>query len=244
MTSRESILEEVRRIFRRDGKPPGIEAFQRETGIRKPEWHGVYWRGWGEALAEAGLKPNLMNQKLPVDEVLRKYIEAVRHYGRIPAAVDIRMYTRGRPDFPGHTTFDNHFGGKTGLIEALRAFVSKNSGFEDVAALLPEQAVEQSGGKPIVEGSVYLLKSGSHYKIGRSDEIEKRVKQITVALPEAVTLVHAITTDAPRHRGLLASTFRGRASERRMVSAYCGRPSCIQAQEVPIAPLAQVHFAA
>jgi hypothetical protein len=45
------------------------------------------------------------------------------------------------------------------------------------------------------EGLVYLIQSGPHYKIGRSDELERRVKQIRVALPEAATLVHSIRTE-------------------------------------------------
>lgn len=44
---------------------------------------------------------------------------------------------------------------------------------------------------------MYLLQSGPHYKIGRSDELEKRVKQISIALPESVKLAHAIKTDDP-----------------------------------------------
>ena len=47
------------------------------------------------------------------------------------------------------------------------------------------------------EASVYLLKFGDFYKIGRSDEIERRVKQISVSMPEQVTLVHSICTDDP-----------------------------------------------
>lgn len=47
------------------------------------------------------------------------------------------------------------------------------------------------------EGFVYLLKSGDHYKIGRSDELERRVKEIRLALAEAVVLLHAIKTDDP-----------------------------------------------
>jgi hypothetical protein len=42
-----------------------------------------------------------------------------------------------------------------------------------------------------------MLKSGDHYKIGRSAELEKRVKSIRVALPEAASLVHEIKTDDP-----------------------------------------------
>ena len=47
------------------------------------------------------------------------------------------------------------------------------------------------------EGYVYLLKSGNHYKVGRSEQLERRVKQVSVALPEQVTLEHAIRTDDP-----------------------------------------------
>ncbi len=113
------------------------------------------------------------------------------------------MYSRSRQDFPGHSTFTNHFGNKAGLVAALVEWVHENEDFADLIALLPEQKeelperTENTSSPSPTEGFVYLLKSGNYYKIGRSEELERRVKQISVALPEKVTLEHAIRTDDP-----------------------------------------------
>jgi hypothetical protein len=100
-------------------------------------------------------------------------------------------------DFPNEKSMLSAFGGKANLLRRLGEWARANPGYEDVAAMAPE-LIETDDPQPTpLEGFVYLIRSGSHYKIGRSDELERRVKQIRVALPEAATLVHSIRTDDP-----------------------------------------------
>ena len=177
-------------------------ASARAEGLREGDRHPDArvvrhpFASWGEALKEAGYEPNKKQGKFSSEQVLQKFAEAVRHFGRIPAEIEIRMYTRNRHDFPSHSTFTNHFGNKVGLVAALADWVRKNDDFADLVAFLPEPKEDNVTVQP-VEGFVYLLKSGNHFKIGRSEELERRVKQISVALPEEVTLEHAIRTDDP-----------------------------------------------
>ncbi len=46
----------------------------------------------------------------------------------------------------------------------------------------------------LLSGQVYLLKAGPFYKIGKSKNAEKRIKQIKLQLPYPVEVVHVITT--------------------------------------------------
>ena len=205
MPTREHIINEIRRIAKRNGRAPGRESFEKETGVRRSEWHGVHFRSWGDAVREAGYEPNAMQRRYSPEHVLRKYAEAVRYFGRIPAEIDLRGYSRDRKDFPGHSTFTNHFGTKDGLIAALAKWVRESGEFPDLVDLLPEPAeidssppsAEVDSSTSPAEGYVYLLKSGNHYKIGRSDQLERRVREIRVALPEELTLEHTIRTDDP-----------------------------------------------
>jgi hypothetical protein len=183
------------------GKAPGKELFRSETGIADSEWYGKLWVRWNDAVVDAGLTPNEMRGRLSSDLVLDKFAEVCRHYGRPPSSAELRFYARQTPNFISHNTFDAHFGSKAGVIAALRDRASAR-GETDLVALLPEATLPQPdtpnpNSNSLADGWVYLLQSGPHFKIGRSDELEKRVKQISVSLPEKVELVHAIKTDDP-----------------------------------------------
>lgn len=195
---RDQILSEIRRFANASGgKPPGRSLFEAQTGIPTSAWYGVYWSKWSQAVEEAGFTPNTFNKKLNEEFVLTKFAQACRHFGKVPTAVEARMYKRVDPEFPSKNAVLSS--GKADLLHRLAAWVRNRKGYEDVASMLGDlpSPVAPTSDFSLKVGLVYLIKSGTHYKIGRSDEIERRIKEIRLALPEAANLIHAIRTDDP-----------------------------------------------
>jgi hypothetical protein len=194
------ILAEIRRIATGNGgKPPGAQLFRSATGIIESKWRGIYWARWGDALGEAGYSANEWQGRLDTAQLLRRVAEITRERGAIPTYSELELMRRSDPSVPNPKTLRQHFSGRAGLIETLRSYCDGNEGFDAVRLALPkpeEEALRREGGNPD-EGWVYLLKSGHYYKVGRSDQLEARVKKISIALPEATALIHAIRTDDP-----------------------------------------------
>lgn len=196
---RDKILSEIKRLAEANGgQPPGRRLFESETGIPESAWFGRYWPRWGDAVVEAGFTPNTVNKKLDETFVLTKLAQACRHYGRIPASMELRLYKKIDPDFPNEKVMLAGYGGKAGLVRRLAEWARGDDAYADIVTMVGEEAASEEAPKIIAqEGLVYLIKSGAHYKIGRSDELERRVKEIRIALPEAATLIHSIRTDDP-----------------------------------------------
>lgn len=194
---RVTILKEIARLSKANGRPPGARSFSAETGISQNRWYGVYWSKWSDALAEAGYAANSWQGRFNSDAVLAAVAEACLRQGSILTTPEMKMLRKIDPTFPNPKTVAAHFGNRAGLIEALRELCGRDEAFKLLSAALPEPAKVKSVGNGATEGWVYLLKSGLHFKIGRSDQIERRVKEISIALPETTALVHAIRTDDP-----------------------------------------------
>jgi hypothetical protein len=196
---KETILDNIRQLAEQnDGLAPGMVRFERETGIAVSDWRGKYWSKWSEAVAEAGVELADFTPKTESEVVLKGYRAACIAYGRIPTEPEFKIFARQQPMAVSASTVLRHFGSKSALVEALRAWATKNG--DDVLLPLIPTAIEHSstaGGERLQEGLVYLLQSGAHFKVGRSYELEKRIKQISISLPEKVELVHAIKTDDP-----------------------------------------------
>jgi len=195
---RERILSEIKRIaLANGGQSPGMGHFEDETGIRPNDWKGKIWARWGDAIREAGFQPQELKQKTKPEFVFLKLVEACRLYKKFPTQTELQLMKQSRPDFPWYTTLTNNFANKAKMQSDFYDWVSERAEFDDVLAMLPEKVNQITKTSAANEGYVYLIKSGAFYKIGRGDELEKRIKQIRTALPDASTLEHSIRTDDP-----------------------------------------------
>lgn len=198
---RQHIISEIQRLAALNGgQAPGNQAFVTATGIKETKWRGKYWARWGDALIEAGFEPNAWTGKSDVTAILDGLTEACRHYGRLPTTSELKMLRASRPSIPSPKTVNGVLGGHAEMLAALRRHTASKSEYADVLTMLPADPpprLARLTGAKSVDGHVYLIKSGDFYKIGRSDELERRVKEIRIALPDAATLMHSIATDDP-----------------------------------------------
>jgi hypothetical protein len=204
MLDREHILSEIRRCAAVNGGVPlGRQRFEAATGIRESDWAGRYWVRWSEAVDEAGLATNLFNQAHSEDHLLRQLALLVRELGRFPVRAELDLRRRQDAAFPSAKTFER-FGNKEARIAKLVEYCASDptlSGVYEICAPLitpqpmQDEATDAPSGR--TDGYVYLVKSGKHYKIGRSNSAGRRFYEIGLQLPEELKVIHHVQTDDP-----------------------------------------------
>jgi len=115
------VITEIRRLASQNGKAPGKELFERETGIQSSEWYPKLWLRWSDAVKEAGLKPNKFNERTADEYVLEQYCKFVSELGHVPVTGEIRNRASSDSSFPAHNVFQR-YGGKEKLVETAVAF--------------------------------------------------------------------------------------------------------------------------
>jgi hypothetical protein len=99
------IIEEIKRTARENrGSPLGIARFEAETGIKSSDWMGKFWPRWGDALAEAGFQPNILQGPRNEDELLERLATLARELGHFPVANELKLKARTEPGFPWHNS--------------------------------------------------------------------------------------------------------------------------------------------
>lgn len=198
------------------GKPLGIRAFEKATGVRLADWFGKYWKAWGDAVAEAGYSPNSMNGRIADQALFEQLALLTRELGRVPVKGDLRLKRVSDSGFANDKVFER-LGSKSERIERLREFCAQNSAWTDVLAFLPSPRLTQNDSdsnspSQLPEGTVYMVRLGHHYKIGHTNSMGRREYELNLQLPERVKLIHTITTDDPE--GIEAYWHRRFASKR------------------------------
>lgn len=197
MVSKEHILAEIRRTADENGGVAvGKQRFATETGIRESDWSGRYWSRWSDALVEAGYEPNTLNARLADDLVLSRFAEEVRRLGRMPTHAELGLRRRTDETFPSPNVF-TRFGSKRALAARL---LKVYPDLADLIGPLPteeERTPDTQRPAHVEFGFVYLLRSGKHYKIGKSNSFGRRERELAIQLPERAQTVHVIRTDDP-----------------------------------------------
>lgn len=203
MITKETILAAIDRTARSNGgRALGRDAFQRETGIRESDWLGRYWTKWSDVLVEAGYEANSMTVRLEDELVLDALIGAIRELGKFPTYAELKLRRRTDPTFPSHGTIAAR-GTKAELAGQIARLLDlrqdNDPQVREALALVqtkgpnePERPTEEE-----LDGAVYMLQVGKHYKIGRTNAFGRRERELAIQMPERASTVHVISTDDP-----------------------------------------------
>lgn len=201
---RDFIIAEIKRTAAENGgRPLGRRRFAAETGIKESDWYGKYWTTWGAAVQAAGFSPNKKQERLGDEVLLDKLVSLIHELGRFPVFAELRMKARTDKAFPSHNTF-RRFGGRAELAARLVSHCESADTHADVVSICRPIASEaklddegEDRSQPQELGSVYLIKAGRYYKIGRSNSAGRREYELAIQLPEKPKTVHVIRTDDP-----------------------------------------------
>ncbi len=198
---RQQILDEIRRTAEANGgKPLGWRRLESEAGIKEHHWK-QYWARFGDAQREAGCEANAKTEAFGNDKLIEFLVGLTRELGRCPTHADIRVKCNASPDWPSHRVFDRNLGSKAQMMGLVAEHCRANPGNEDVLALCAsaEVIVDEPDTKPDTsnDGFVYLMKSGRYYKIGKTNHVGRRERELAIQLPDAAATVHSIKTDDP-----------------------------------------------
>lgn len=204
MTKEEILAEISRTAAANNGVPLGKARFAEATGIREHDWRGRFWARWNDALIEAGLPPNRLQQRRDRDEVLASLVAEIRRLGRMPTVAELHLRRRKDPTFPSARVFER-FGPKAQWPEQILTYCQGRLDCADVASIVTplirkahaENPEHVGDHRPTADGFVYLLRSGRYYKIGHTLDVGRRRYDLAIQLPDAVSEEHVIRTDDP-----------------------------------------------
>ncbi|HTK03220.1 MAG TPA: GIY-YIG nuclease family protein [Alphaproteobacteria bacterium] len=206
MLTKEDILKEIQKWAKENGgNSPSEKTLREKVGIPKWDWI-AYWPKITDMQREAELIPNdFDNTKYSNQDLCKKFIKLMREKGKWPSRDEMDFERRHNPKFPASATFYDKFGKVRGLALTILGYVKDKKGYDDVVEIcnpilekfeqneLSEKYSPEGG-----RGYVYLLKTtlknATAYKIGKTKDLARRIKQLRQP-SNREELIHSIETD-------------------------------------------------
>jgi len=206
MSNKEHILKEIIKCASETGKTPSEKNFYEYSGLGIYDLHKNGWANYGELVREANLTPNKFDKtKYNRDQLRRLFIKVIREEKKWPTRglLDIRHFRN--KNFPDSSTFYKNLGQVKELALGILDFIQDKQGYDDIAeicnsvhAIFESDITETTNLDKGSVGYVYLLKSSLNnavaYKIGKTKNLEQRLKQLRQ--PSNIEEpIHSIKTD-------------------------------------------------
>ena len=203
--NREGILEAMRSLARKLGRVPGENTFRSYTGISRSEMWNLGFAKYSEAVEAAGLEPNRLQVAFNTSELLAKLAVLTRQLGKFPTKGDLKVARSKDGSIPSYEAYvrlgEQLYNRIPGI---LLKFCHYQKDFADVIPLVESRIPSESVGEKQsikapqkVAGYVYLAKHGQDYRVGRSNDVVRRGREISLILPQELEHVHIIETDDP-----------------------------------------------
>lgn len=200
----QKILGAVKRLaVENGGEPPGERAFYSQSGLTLIHLRRAGFANYGEARERAGFGRGAMQGSYSEDELFEPLARLTRDKGRFPTKgeIDVARFATGTPSYSAYSRSTR----RGPLRERFVEWCGSRPEFADVAELLQRHAAPpnrspQAPSRKLVTGFVYLLRYGStgrDFKIGCTDNVDRRESQIDMMSPTDVRRIHVIETDDP-----------------------------------------------
>lgn len=145
-----------------------------------------------------------MQEALSDEVLVANYARLAQRLSRLPIQGELIRESKTNASFPGEKTF-RRFGGKGKLLRRVIEFCRANAGYEDVLEFCESALGAQKHDavpldvpkSKITTGFVYLMKSGPHYKVGRTNSLARREWELGIKIPVPPRTIHYIETDDP-----------------------------------------------
>lgn len=216
--TRDRIVAEIKRLAAlKGGVAPTWRAFRQHFETTDPignhDWYARFWDNWGDAQEEAGYERgarDAFKKRFADDHLIEQFVRLMRdpqvrakRADGIPLQADFLRYRSEHSDFPSTDAF-GRLGAKFQRLSAVLDFCLQRDGYDDIAETIKQSngftewlEKQPAPGSRVVrlDGFVYLLKAGKHYKIGHTNSVARRSAEIKIEMPERCIEIHRIQTD-------------------------------------------------